>query len=217
MKIKGMIFDLDGVILDSMEVWRGIVPYLSGKLGVEIGDDEFSKLQTMSVELSAKYILERYDVGITAEELMRMVTEHIDLYYRSHVGLKEGVADALAIFRMNGKKMCLASATPRPMVKAALYRTGVYDYLRKIVTVQEVGIGKQSPEIFEAARKLIGTDPAETIVVEDSHLAIRTAKNAGFLTAAVEDDINGGDLDTVSDLTDVRVRGIGELYDHMDR
>ena len=84
-------------------------------------------------------------------------------------------------------KLCLATATDRCLVEAALERCGVLSHFGEIFTCNAVGHGKDEPHIFEAALRFLGTRKPETIVFDDALYAIRTAKEAGFPVAAVYD------------------------------
>ena len=213
MKIRGLIFDMDGVILDSMEMWRGLAPGLLDEFGVELDEAANSRIQAMSVDLATKFLVEEYDFGMTAEELRDHIYKKIEDYYLYHVKMKEGAMDILPILRMARKRVCIATATPRPLTRAALTRNDAISYFGKIFTVPEIGKGKDCPDIFEAAQEWIGGPNEETLVVDDSEIAIMTAKEAGFKTCAVYDGINDAKLDTVAGAADIKIRSLLDLMD----
>jgi HAD superfamily hydrolase (TIGR01509 family) len=121
------------------------------------------------------------------DEIMDGVNAMLERYYRFEVPLKPGVAELLERLRQDGVKLCIATATDRHLVEAALDRCGILSCFGEIFTCNEVGHGKDEPDIFEAALRFLGTEKSETVVFDDSLYAIRTAKETGFPVAAVYD------------------------------
>lgn len=209
--IKGMIFDMDGVVVDSMSMWRSVLPGLSEELGIEIDDELNSQIQAMSIAISAQFIVDKFDLDVTAEEIIEKVNRKITAYYMNYATLKPGAHDLMPIIRMNQIKVCLATATPKNLASAALNKNDIREAFPKIITVGEIGKGKAEPDIFEAALDYLGTAPEETLVVEDSDIAIRTAHGLGMKTCAVYDGVNDSILDKVSDIVDIKIRSLDEL------
>lgn len=208
-----MIFDMDGVVLDSMDLWRGMMPALSKEIGVEIDRETASRVQVMSIELCSQFLVDNYDIDMTADEIADLIQKRITTYYTVNAKLKPGVYDLMPILRMNRINVCLATATPKVLARKALNRCDIAEYFVKIFTVSDFGRGKESPDIFEAALAYLGTKPEETLVIEDSEVAIRTAHDMGMKTCAVYDGVNDSVLDTVADITDVKITNLGELID----
>ncbi|MFR1948731.1 MAG: HAD-IA family hydrolase [Roseburia hominis] len=113
--------------------------------------------------------------------------------YRDEVLPKPGVAAYLESLKKQGIPMAVATATNRPMVEAALARTGLASYFKQIFTCTEIGAGKERPDIYLAAAKALGTHPADTWVFEDALYAIKTAKAAGFYTVGFYDETSRND------------------------
>lgn len=111
----------------------------------------------------------------------------LERYYRFEVSLKPGVAELLAQLQASGVKLCIATATDRYLVETALERCGVLSCFGAIFTCNEVGHGKDEPDIFEEALRFLGTEKAETVVFDDALYAVRTAKEAGFPVAVIYD------------------------------
>ena len=115
---------------------------------------------------------------------------------------KAGVKELLAQLQGSKVKLCIATATDRYLVEAAFERCGVLSCFGEIFTCNEVGHGKDEPEIFEAALRFLGTKKAETVVFDDALYAIKAAKAAGFPVAAVYDshEKNQEEIRALSDL-----------------
>jgi HAD superfamily hydrolase (TIGR01509 family) len=187
MRIRGAIFDVDGTLLDSMFIWDTIGEAYLRSIGYQPKENLNETFKNMSLHQAARYYQTEYGVTLSIDEIMDGVNAMLERYYRFEVPLKPGVAELLERLRQSGVKLCIATATDRHLVEAALDRCGVLSCFGEIFTCNEVGHGKDEPDIFEAALRFLGTEKSETVVFEDSLYAIRTAKETGFPVAAVYD------------------------------
>lgn len=187
MKIRGAIFDVDGTLLDSMSIWSTIGETYLRSIGYEPKENLNEVFKDMSLRQAAVYYQTEYGVTLSVDEIMGGVNRMLEQYYRYEVSLKPGVQELLERFQKDDVKMCVATATDRYLVEAALERCGVLPYFEEVFTCSEVCHGKDEPDIFEAALRFLGTAKEETAVFEDALYAARTAKKAGFHVVAVCD------------------------------
>ena len=187
MRICGAIFDVDGTLLDSMSIWDTIGEAYLHSIGYEPKENLNVVFKNMSLYQAARYYQTEYGVTLSVDEITSGVNAMLERYYRFEVLLKPGAAELLAWLRESGVKLCVATATDRYLVEAALERCGVLSCFGEIFTCNEVGRGKDEPDIFEAALRFLGTEKAETVVFDDALYAVKTAKAAGFPVAAVDD------------------------------
>lgn len=187
MKISGAIFDVDGTLLDSMSIWDTIGADYLRSIGYIPRENLNEIFKNMSLLQAAEYYRNEYGVTLRVEEIMSGVNAMLEQFYQYEAPLKPGAAELLARLRQNRVKLCIATATDRYLVEAALARCGVLSYFGEIFTCNGVGHGKDEPHIFEVALRFLGTERAETVVFDDALYAIRTAKEAGFPIAAVYD------------------------------
>ena len=185
--IEGAIFDVDGTLLDSMMVWANIGTDYLRSLGYEPRENLNETFKSMSLYQAARYYQAEYGVTLSTDEIIAGVNSRIGQFYREKAQLKPGVAEFLWNLRENGVKMCIATATDRPLVEAALDRCGVLGFFSDIFTCFSVGHGKDEPVIYRAAAEHLHTSKARTVVFEDALYAARTAKRDHFVTAAVRD------------------------------
>ena len=187
MRIRGAIFDVDGTLLDSMLIWDTIGETYLRSIGYEPREKLNEVFKNMSLFQAARYYRTEYGVTLSIDEIMNGVNAMLERYYRFEVSLKPGVAELLAQLQASGVKLCIATATDRYLVEAALERCGVLSCFGAIFTCNEVGHGKDEPDIFEEALRFLGTEKAETVVFDDALYAVRTAKEAGFPVAVIYD------------------------------
>lgn len=187
MRIRSAIFDVDGTLLDSMFIWDTIGETYLRSIGYEPREKLNEVFKNMSLFQAARYYRTEYGVTLSIDEIMNGVNAMLERYYRFEVSLRPGVAELLAQLQASGVKLCIATATDRYLVEAALERCGVLSCFGAIFTCNEVGHGKDEPDIFEEALRFLGTEKAETVVFDDALYAVRTAKEAGFPVAVIYD------------------------------
>ena len=210
MRIRGAIFDVDGTLLDSMFIWDTIGEAYLRSIGYQPKENLNETFKNMSLHQAARYYQTEYGVTRSIDEIMDGVNAMLERYYRFEVPLKLGVAELLERLRQDGVKLCIATATDRHLVEAALDRCGVLSCFGEIFTCNEVGHGKDEPDIFEAALRFLGTRREETLVFDDALYAVRTAKEAGFPVAAVYDSHEKAQ-DQIRMLADVYLEELTQL------
>ncbi len=209
--IHGAIFDLDGVLLDSMAVWNDLgVRYLK-KRGIEPEIGLSQILFSMSMEQGADYLKEQYHLTDTAQEILKGIEQMIQNFYFYEVQPKEGAKELLQFLQEQNVKMIAATSSPREHVTKALQRTGLLDYLQQIYTTGEVGVSKHEPLIYQLAAESLGTKPEETLVFEDSLYALKTAKKAGFRAIGVYDADGETDQDGVRQTGEIYLKSLSEF------
>ena len=208
---KAAIFDLDGVLLDSMGIWNDLGARYLRSLGVtpEAGLNEI--LFSMSMEQGAEYLRAHYALPQTAAEVQTGIETMLRDFYYNEVPAKTGAGELLAALSAHGVKMAAATSSPRGHVTRALERLGLLGYFAQIFTTTEVGVSKHEPTIYLLAAQALDAAPAETIVFEDSLYALRTAKAAGFYTVGVYDADGESDQEGLKAAADVYVKSLEEI------
>lgn len=207
--IKYAIFDLDGTLLDSSEMWQNLGSRYLELHGIASQDDLSSMMKTMAMAESAKFLRDKYSLSYSADEIVRQFSRMIEDYYLQQVSFRSGAPRLLAYLNSRCVKMSIATAGDSSLGMAALRRLGVADFFAGAVSCAEFG-AKTSAEIFYAAADLIHALPEQTLVVEDSLHAVRTAKKAGFKTASVR-DISERNQDELKRISDFYADSPGEL------
>lgn len=204
MTFTGAVFDMDGTLLDSMPIWDRVgMEYLAG-LGIRARPDLPQRLLTMTMRQAAACFRADYGVALSEQAIIDGINARIESFYRDTAPAKDGVREILEALKQRGVKMCVATATDRPLAEAALRRTGLLAFFDFVLTCTEAG-GKDRPEIFVLAQKKLGAPREQTLVFEDALYAIRTAKRAGFPVAAVFDPSSRADQEEIRKTADFYV------------
>ena len=203
MKIKCAIFDFDGTLFDSMFIWDSVGEIYLRSLGKEPRPSMREDVRALSLYQSACYFKQEYDLSLSVEEIMRGINQTIEHFYIHEVLPKPGVADFLKRMHKDGISMCIATASDRYQIEAALSRCGMEHYFEAIFTCSEVGYGKDEPVIFQKAMEHFGADRNSAIVFEDAIHAIQTAKADGFAVVAVFDS---------SEKRQAEIRNLADCY-----
>lgn len=187
-KIQAVIFDVDGVLFDSMWMWDELDEKYLRSLGLEMREETTKAVSKMSFEEAADYLRVEYRLDLTVEEIVGQIQDMVRNFYYQEVTLKEGVRRMLENLARRGIPAVIASASDLDMLEHALTRCQIRPMIKKVFTCSEVGAGKTRPDVFLAAAEYLGVQPEHCLIVEDSLHAIETAIQAGFVTAGVYDE-----------------------------
>lgn len=185
--LKAAIFDFDGTLFDSNYVWETAGERFFQSIGMKPKPNLQEEIRTMSLYQSACHIREEYRLSLSVAEIMEGINQTVENCYSHEVEPKTGVRSFLRQLQDAGIRMCIATATDRYQIEAALKRCDMTEYFDAIFTCSEVGRGKDEPDIFRKAMEFLGTDRSNTVIFEDALHAAQTAKADGFLTVAVRD------------------------------
>lgn len=186
--IQGAIFDLDGTLFDSNPIWSNIGERYLLSIGITPKENLAEAFRTASLYQAACHIIDEYKVSLTAHEIMDGVNRLVEGFYEKEAELKSGVYEFLRRLNEAGVKMCIATATDRHLVRAALERVGISEFFSEIFTCNSVGASKDDPKIYREALAHLETEKALTPVFEDSLFALMTAKNDNFTVVGIKDD-----------------------------
>lgn len=211
MKKEFYIFDLDGTLVDSPQYWQALErDYLEAKgLSQEEIASVLPVIQPMTTLEAAGYCIQQFGFAGTPQSIAGEINDMIAYHYQNSVRLKPGVQAFLQARKAEGAKLCIASATAKPLVQLCMDALQLHSYFEFFISCEEVGASKDKPDVFlEAVRRLGGT-PQQAAVFEDSLVAATTAKQAGFFTVGVYDPYcreNWEAMQTVADqlITDWR-------------
>lgn len=200
--VAGVVFDVDGTLLNSSHIWTDAGKTYLASLGVEAEDGLGRKLFQMSLDEGAIYMKERYSLNQSNEEIKNGVLKVVEDFYLYEAPLKPGAEKLIKRLAEHEIPMVVASSSKREHIEAALGRLGVLPYFKQIFTCDEVGIGKHNPKIFMQCAECMGVTPERTWVIEDGLYAMKTAKNSGFNVVGILDEESRPDWDEIAVVAD---------------
>ena len=209
--MKGAIFDVDGTILDSMNVWYKITDSFFKLHGLVLTDEKAEAYKEMTLEESLPQISYEFGLGMTFSEIFEEFRALMSVEYEYNIELKPGVDTYLKRLHDDGIKIAVATSGYEGMCKSAFKRLGIIDYIDAYAFSSEVGVNKGQPDIYLLAAKRIGAEPAQCMVYEDIVLGIGSAKKAGFKTCAIYDDTNKNETLLLKQLSDRYITGWKDL------
>ncbi len=194
--VSGIIFDMDGVLIDSERQSNEGWLWAAGQLGVDMPMWLIDSFKGAPAELCCKFFDDYYKGVIDYWEAKELRTQHVYTIRETEgIPVKKGVKDIFEYIRNYGLKCAVATSTRRESAEKTLHEIGVWDYLDAVVYGDEVEHGKPEPDIFLRAAKAIGVNPSEAVVVEDSINGIKAGYAADMRvvhipdTIAIDDDI----------------------------
>ena len=201
------IFDMDGTLVASMDCWKGLsLEYLRSHGINEVEPEIIEKIKPMTISQSAQLFIEHYHLPGSAESVAGQMNRMMELHYRQDIPMKPGITELLEQLQAEGVEMCVASATAKPLMEACLGRLGVLDKFRFLLSCEEVGFGKDRPDIYLEAARRLGASPEDSAVYEDAVYAARTAKAAGFCLVAVYDPSSHDRWEELSAMADYTIK-----------
>ncbi len=211
MSLKGVIFDVDGVLLDTMHVWTDAGARYLQSLGVTAEEGLGDKLFTMTVDMGAVYVKERYGLSQSAEEITKGINGVVAGYYANEAAFKPGAQKLLAKLREAKIPMTIASSTTEEYIRTAFDRLGYTEYFAEILSCVQRKTSKEEPRIFFEAMEIMGTAPDETWLFEDGLYSVKTAKKTGLKTIGVYDSVSEKEQAELAETVDIYVRSLEEL------
>lgn len=202
MEKKFAIFDMDGTLTDSMGFWNRLAEeYITG-LGFPYSSEVMDATAHLTVLDSAALFVQHYGLPKAPEQTALDINALMEAHYRTDILLKPGARAVLERLQAAGVKMCVASSTSPHLIDICLKRLGVRGFFEFLLSAEEVGAGKDKPDVYLEAARRLGSVPAETIVFEDVIFAARTAKQAGFPVAAIYDSSSRKDQEDLKEAAD---------------
>jgi HAD superfamily hydrolase (TIGR01509 family) len=182
--IKAVVFDLDGVLVDSESVWDAARRAVVAETGGRWRDDATRAMLGMSAPEWSRYVRDELGVPLEPDEIAARVVARILERYRHEVPLLPGAAEAVR--RLAARwRLGLASSANRQVIDVVLDAAGVADCFAATVAGEEVARGKPAPDVYLAATGKLGVDPGDAVAIEDSSNGLRAAAAAGMVVVAI--------------------------------
>ncbi len=214
--IEAVVFDLDGVIVDSEQVWDAARETLARERGGRWHEKAQQDMMGMSSVEWSRYMHDVIGLKDPPEEISAEVVRRLEATYREELPLIDGAPEAVARLAERWP-LAVASSSNRPIIDLVLELGGLDRFFEATVSSEEVPRGKPSPDVYLEAAHRLGVDPTKTAAVEDSRNGILSARAAGMRVIAIpnkrfppgEEALAEADvvLESISELASAAVEG----------
>jgi len=187
---KGVVFDLDGTLVDSLWLWDKVDTEFFKKRGMECPADYKKDIMAMGIEKVADYTIERFNLREKPDDIIREWYECAAYLYAAEVELMPGVLEYIEFLREHDVKIALATANDRKLSEECLKNNEILECFHNITTLREVNGIKGEPDIYNLAAEKMGLNNKECIVFEDILQGIEGAKKGGYRVVAFKNKYN---------------------------
>lgn len=198
MSTRGIIFDCDGTLLSTMNMWHEIENDLARRAGLEPSSELAAHIAPLTLPEVAEYFHFEHGLGSSAATVLNELTEAAIDGYGRYAHPRPGIPALLESLAQVGIHMAVASSSSPAMLRAGLTHANLWDYFDAVYSVDDVGESKRNPKIYHAARDAMGLSVAETWGAEDAIYAIRTLNAAGYRSIGIYECDSSGTWDEIS-------------------
>jgi HAD superfamily hydrolase (TIGR01509 family) len=205
---KAVVFDMDGVLVDSETLWDAARERVASQLGGHWSDSAQRDMMGMSSTEWSSYMHDELGVPEEPRRINATVVARMEDLYRESLPLIPGAT--AAVRRFAGRPLAVASSANRPLIDLALDLAGISDLFGTTVSSEEVPRGKPAPDVYLEAARRLGVEPRTCAAVEDSHNGILAARSAGMRVIAIPNRVFPPGEDALA-AADVVLQSIREL------
>jgi HAD superfamily hydrolase (TIGR01509 family) len=207
--IDAVVFDLDGVIIDSEQLWDEVREGLARERGGRWSEQAQADMMGMSSTEWSRYLHEVVELPEPPEEINREVVRRMLVRYSEHLPLIDGAVDAVKRLAADWP-LGLASSSNRELIDHVLELSGLAQYFKVTVSSEEVERGKPAPDVYLEAARRLRVEPSQSVAIEDSASGIRSAHAAGMHVVAIPNRAFSPPADVLA-LASVVLESIKEL------
>jgi HAD superfamily hydrolase (TIGR01509 family) len=213
--IEAVVFDMDGVLIDSEPVWRSIEREVFARLGIELTDQELLDSTGVRIDqvVARRWERQAWD-GPSRGQVAAAILDGMAAVFEERGALVDGAVETVDRFRALGLRLAVASSSPHRLIRAVLEAGGIEDRFDVIASAEDEERGKPDPAVYLTTARRLGVDPGRCLAVEDSPTGVAAARSAGMICVAI-DPKEGPDARF--DAADVVVRSIRDVDERVWR
>lgn len=185
--IAAVIFDMDGLLIDSEPCWDKARSLMAADAGKEWNENDHRAVMGVSTQEWVSYMMQRLELSMAPQELELRIIEQMVQLYRQQIPFLPGAEAAVSLAAAH-YPTALASGSPRALIDTVTAAPALLGKFQAILSGDEVEHGKPSPDIYVAAARRLGIEPEQCVCLEDSGNGIIAGKNAGMKVICVPDE-----------------------------
>ena len=215
--IDAVIFDLDGTLLDSMQVWKNIDIEFLGERKITPPLDLSRQIEGMSFKETATCFKELFSLPESIDEIQDIWHSMAFDKYKNEVQLKEGAYEFLHILKSRNIKLGIATSNSRLLAETCLISLNIIEMFDVIITGNDIKKGKPSPDIYLQAADFMKVAPANCLIFEDIPNGIQAGINAKMRTCAVYDDFSAMLTEKKKELADFYIEKFCDISKYINK
>lgn len=211
MNVKGVIFDCDGTLLDSMGMWQNLESKIAQDAGIVLSEEERITLNANTPVQTVRYFHEHYGIGESPEEILAYMDDVLEAFYRYEVEPRQGAVELVEELRRRKIHMTIVSSSPGKLLRLGLERVGIYSCFEEVFSSCDMGISKRGPLGIRQAQAKMHTEAEETWGFEDSLYAAEVLVSQRFGAVGIYDTDEAGTIEELASVCNVVLRELDEL------
>lgn len=185
--IHAVIFDMDGLLIDSEPKWDQARAEMAARLGKSWNEDDHAAVMGVSTEEWARYMRDRWGLEVPTNDIIQEVVERMRGIYNEQIPFREGAVEAVDLAAAH-YRTALASGSERSLIDLVTASSELSGKLEVILSADQVERGKPYPDVYLETAKRLGVSPERCVCLEDSKNGILSGLNAGMKVIAVPDE-----------------------------